>query len=200
MWAQLVCSRAGNSAIWKRSTKPNLFGWKCTSSSNAFEPLLWVNIAYVAQTFTAMWSIHANAWWVDVTWAYVGETNKQTSKQTNKVANRTKPPNKQEYHQQQQQKQKQNSNKILLWRSAHWDDVLHHKLTTKTSCRSTHVGPGRRVAEYRPLFGQKAGAGAAVGPVVQLAGAAGPLEVEGQTLGPSLAHLGTCFQTIGAER
>ena len=78
--------------------------------------------------------------------------------------------------------------------------MFHHKLTTKTSCRSTHVGPGRRVAEHRPLFGHQAGAGAAAGPVIQLAGGAGPLEVEGQTPGPSLAHLGACFQTIGAER
>ena len=77
--------------------------------------------------------------------------------------------------------------------------MLHHKLTTETSCRSTHVGPGRRVAEDRPLFGHQAGDGAAAGPVVQLAGGAGPLEVEGQTPGPSLAHLGACSQAMWAE-
>ena len=216
-----------NSAIWKRSTKPNLFGGNVHFQVT--------HLCLYPESASHMWqkrSLQCEAFMprLDEQTSHRPMWDKQTNKQRNKQNRKqNETPSKQEYHHYPQKKarKKKKSSKILLWRSAHWDDVFHHelttetscrsthvgpgwrvaehrpllrhKLTTKTSCRSTHVGPGRRVAEHRSLFGHKAGAGAAAGPVVQLAGGAEPLEVEGQTPGPSLAHLGACSQAMWAE-
>ena len=63
---------------------------------------------------------------------------------------------------------------------------------------TTHVRPARGLAEHRPSLGQHDSCRAVS--VIQLAGEVGPLVVEGQTPGPSLALLGTPEHPFRAER